>query len=33
MAQRKGLKEAIGEIRALREEFWKELRVPGTQMK
>ncbi len=26
----KGLKEAIQEIRALREEFWKDLRVPGT---
>ncbi|GIV34283.1 MAG: succinate dehydrogenase [Chitinophagales bacterium] len=25
----KGLKEAIQEIRALREEFWKEIRVPG----
>ncbi|KAB2805393.1 fumarate reductase/succinate dehydrogenase flavoprotein subunit [Phaeocystidibacter luteus] len=25
----KGLKEAIAEIRALREEFWKEVRVPG----
>ena len=25
-----GLKEAIQEIRALREEFWKDLRVPGT---
>jgi succinate dehydrogenase / fumarate reductase flavoprotein subunit len=27
----KGLKEAIAEIRALREEFWKEVRIPGTQ--
>ncbi len=26
----KGLKEAITEIRALREEFWKDVRVPGT---
>lgn len=26
-----GLKEAIDEIRALREEFWKEVKVPGTQ--
>jgi succinate dehydrogenase / fumarate reductase flavoprotein subunit len=26
----KGLKEAINEIRALREEFWKEVRVPGS---
>ncbi len=25
-----GLKEAISEIKALREEFWKEVRVPGT---
>jgi succinate dehydrogenase / fumarate reductase flavoprotein subunit len=25
----KGLKEAISEIRALREEFWKDVRVPG----
>lgn len=25
----KGLKEAIQEIRALREEFWKDVRVPG----
>lgn len=25
----KGLKEAIAEIRALREEFWKDVRVPG----
>jgi succinate dehydrogenase / fumarate reductase flavoprotein subunit len=25
----KGLKEAITEIRALREEFWKEVRIPG----
>lgn len=25
----KGLKEAIEEIRALREEFWKDVRVPG----
>lgn len=24
-----GLKEAISEIRALREEFWKNVRVPG----
>jgi succinate dehydrogenase / fumarate reductase, flavoprotein subunit len=27
----KGLQEAITEIRALREEFWKEVRVPGAQ--
>ena len=26
----KGLKEAITEIKALREEFWKEVRVPGS---
>lgn len=26
----KGLKEAIAEIRSLREEFWKEVRVPGS---
>ncbi len=26
-----GLKEAMAEIRALREEFWKEVRVPGSQ--
>ncbi|MES2592956.1 MAG: fumarate reductase/succinate dehydrogenase flavoprotein subunit [Bacteroidota bacterium] len=26
----KGLKEAIAEIRLLREEFWKDVRVPGT---
>lgn len=26
----KGLKEAISEIKALREEFWKDVRVPGT---
>lgn len=26
----KGLKEAIVEIRALREEFWKDVRVPGS---
>ena len=26
----KGLTEAISEIKALREEFWKEVRVPGT---
>jgi succinate dehydrogenase / fumarate reductase, flavoprotein subunit len=26
----KGLKEAITEIRAIREEFWKEVRVPGS---
>ena len=26
----KGLKQAIADIRALREEFWKEVRVPGT---
>ena len=26
----KGLKQAIEDIRALREEFWKEVRVPGT---
>jgi succinate dehydrogenase / fumarate reductase flavoprotein subunit len=25
----KGLKEAIGEIRALRDEFWSDVRVPG----
>ncbi|MBK7762676.1 MAG: fumarate reductase/succinate dehydrogenase flavoprotein subunit [Bacteroidetes bacterium] len=25
-----GLKQAIADIRALREEFWKEVRVPGT---
>ena len=25
-----GLKEAISEIKALREEFWKDVRVPGT---
>jgi succinate dehydrogenase / fumarate reductase flavoprotein subunit len=25
-----GLKEAISEIRALREEFWKNVRIPGT---
>lgn len=25
-----GLKEAIAEIRAIREEFWKEVRVPGS---
>ncbi len=25
-----GLKEAIAEIRAIREEFWKDLRVPGS---
>ena len=24
-----GVREAIGQIRALREEFWKNLRVPG----
>ncbi|MCC6690873.1 MAG: fumarate reductase/succinate dehydrogenase flavoprotein subunit [Bacteroidia bacterium] len=27
----KGLTEAIGEIRTLREEFWKDLRIPGIQ--
>ncbi len=27
---RQGLQEAIEEIRALREEFWQDLRVPGT---
>lgn len=27
----KGLTEAISEIRALREEFWKDVRIPGTQ--
>ena len=26
----KGLKEAMAEIKAIREEFWKEVRVPGT---
>ncbi len=26
----KGLKEAITEIRAIREEFWKDVRIPGT---
>lgn len=26
----KGLKEAIAEIRSIREEFWKDLRVPGS---
>ncbi len=26
----KGLKEAMSEIKAIREEFWKEVRVPGT---
>lgn len=26
-----GLKEAIAEIQALREEFWKDVRVPGSQ--
>ncbi|MGH2645793.1 MAG: FAD-binding protein, partial [Chitinophagaceae bacterium] len=26
-----GLKEAIQEVRALREEFWKEVHIPGTQ--
>jgi succinate dehydrogenase / fumarate reductase flavoprotein subunit len=26
----KGLKEAISEIKALREEFWKEVKVPGS---
>lgn len=26
-----GLKEAISEIRALKEEFWKDVRIPGTQ--
>ena len=25
-----GLKKAIAEIRALRDEFWKDVRVPGT---
>jgi succinate dehydrogenase / fumarate reductase flavoprotein subunit len=28
----KGLKEAIQDIRALREEFWKDVRVPGSAM-
>ena len=27
----KGLTEAISEIRALREEFWKDVRIPGTK--
>ncbi len=27
----KGLAEAIGEIKALREEFWKDVRIPGGQ--
>ncbi|MEW6467533.1 MAG: fumarate reductase/succinate dehydrogenase flavoprotein subunit [Bacteroidota bacterium] len=27
----KGLQEAISEIRALREEFWRDVRIPGTQ--
>jgi len=27
----KGLTEAIAEIKALREEFWKNVRIPGTQ--
>jgi succinate dehydrogenase / fumarate reductase flavoprotein subunit len=27
----KGLTEAISEIQALREEFWKDMRIPGTQ--
>ncbi len=27
----KGLNEAIAEIRALREEFWKDVRIPGEQ--
>jgi succinate dehydrogenase / fumarate reductase flavoprotein subunit len=27
----KGLQEAISEIKTLREEFWKNLRIPGTQ--
>ena len=27
----KGLTEAIAEIRALREEFWKDVRIPGAQ--
>jgi succinate dehydrogenase / fumarate reductase flavoprotein subunit len=26
-----GLKEALAEIRAIREEFWKEVRVPGSE--
>ncbi|RPE12322.1 fumarate reductase/succinate dehydrogenase flavoprotein subunit [Chitinophaga lutea] len=26
-----GLKEAINEIRTLKEEFWKDVRIPGTQ--
>ncbi|MFK8044038.1 MAG: fumarate reductase/succinate dehydrogenase flavoprotein subunit [Crocinitomicaceae bacterium] len=26
----KGLKEAIAKIRAIREEFWKDVRIPGT---
>lgn len=28
---KQGLQEAIQEVRALREEFWKEVRIPGTQ--
>ncbi len=28
---REGLGSAIGEIQSLREEFWKDLRIPGTQ--
>ena len=27
----KGLKEAISEIKALRDQFWKEVKVPGNQ--
>ena len=26
----KGLKEAMAEIKAIREEFWKDVKVPGT---
>ena len=29
----KGLKEAMAEIKAIREEFWKEVKVPGSLMK
>lgn len=28
---KQGLQEAIQEVRALREEFWKKVRIPGTQ--
>ena len=28
---KKGLEEAIEEIKAIREEFWKEVKVPGVQ--